>query len=248
MKKYLIFLLILLPLGIIYCQTAEEIIKKAEDAVKGEETAKGKFKMTIHTEDFTRQLVMESWWQGNKNSLIITESPKKEEGNKTLKIGNEMWQYLANTETTIKIPPSMMLQSWNGSNFTNDDLVRESNLAKDYNQEIIGDEKIDGNETWKIQLTPKPDAPVVWGKLYYWVRKKDYLPALVQYFDEKGNMVRYLVYSDVKDFNGRKLPAKWTMHDNTKKDNYTQIEILDMDFNTKIPARKFSFQELERGS
>jgi outer membrane lipoprotein-sorting protein len=248
MKKFMIFFLILYPLALIYSQTAEEIIQKAEDAVKGENTAQGKFKMTIHTEDFTRQLVMESWWQGNKNSLIITLSPTKEKGNKTLKIGNEMWQYLANTETTIKIPPSMMLQSWNGSNFTNDDLVRESNLAKDYTQKIIGNEKIDGNETWKILLTPKPDAPVVWGKLYYWVRKKDYLPALVQYFDEKGNMVRYLVYSDVKDFNGRKLPAKWTMYDKTKKDNYTQIEILSMDFNTKIPARKFSFQELERGN
>lgn len=248
MKKFMIFFLLLYPLVTIHSQTAEEIIQKAEDAVKGENTAQGSFKMTIHTEDFTRQLVMESWWQGNKNSLIVTLSPTKEKGNKTLKIGNEMWQYLANTETTIKIPPSMMLQSWNGSNFTNDDLVRESNLAKDYTQKIIGDEKIDEKETWKILLTPKPDAPVVWGKLYYWVRKKDYLPALVQYFDEKGNMVRYLVYSDVKDFNGRKLPAKWTMYDKTKKDNYTQIEILSMDFNTKISARKFSFQELERGN
>ena len=130
------------PAYCLFAQTAEEIIKKAEDAVKGEETAHGTFKMTIHTSDFTRQLIMESWWQGNKNSLILTKSPKKEEGNKTLKIGNEMWQYLANTETTIKIPPSMLLQSWNGSDFTNDDLVRESNLSKDYNQKIIAEERI----------------------------------------------------------------------------------------------------------
>jgi outer membrane lipoprotein-sorting protein len=245
---FFIFLFLFVSNQLIFPQSAEEIIKKAEEAVKGEETAHGTFKMTIHTPDYSRQLIMEAWWQGNKNSLIITKSPKKEEGNKTLKIGNEMWQYLANTETTIKIPPSMMLQSWNGSNFTNDDLVRESNLEKDYTQKIIAEEKINGNETWKIELTPKPDAPVVWGKLYYWVRKEDYLPALVQYFDERGNMVRYLSYSDVKTFGKSRLPSKWTMYDNTKKDDFTQIEIVDMDFNVKIPARKFSFQELERGA
>ena len=91
MKKFMVFFLILYPMLIIHSQTAEEIIQKAEDAVKGEQSAQGTFKMIIHTEDFTRQLVMESWWQGNKNSLIITKSPTKEKGNKTLKIGNEMW-------------------------------------------------------------------------------------------------------------------------------------------------------------
>lgn len=245
--KTILTLLILAPLSIIFPQTAEEIIKKAEDAVKGEETAHGTFRMTIHTSDYTRDLTMESWWKGNENSLIITKAPKKEEGNKTLKIGNEMWQYLANTETTIKIPPSMMLQSWNGSDFTNDDLVRESNLEEDYDQKIIAEEKINGNDTWKIQLIPKPDAPVVWGKLYYWVRKSDYLPSLVQYYDENGNMVRYLVYSDIRNFDGRKLPSKWTMYDESEEGEYTQIEILEMDFNVDIPPRKFSFQELERG-
>ncbi len=247
MKKIFLLILISLPVQLIIGQTAEEIVKKAEDAVKGE-TAHGTIKMTITTPDYTRTLEMESWWVGNKKALIVTKSPRREAGNKTLKIGNEMWSYLKNTQTTIKIPPSMMLQSWNGSDFTNDDLVRESNMVKDYNQKIIGEEKIAGKECWKIQLDPKPDAPVVWGKIYYWVRKADYLPALVQYFDENGKMIRYMTYTDIKDFHGRKLPAEWTMYSKTKKGHSTQIEIEDMRFNVNIPSRIFSFQELERGN
>ncbi len=245
MKKILIILLMLT--GIVYSQTAEEIISKAENDVKGK-SSYGTIKMIIKTPDYTRTLKMKSWWVGNKKALIETESPAKEAGNKTLKIGNEIWSYLRNTETTIKIPPSMMLQSWNGSDFTNDDLVRESNLVKDYNLKILKTEKINNEECWKVQLTPKPDAPVVWGKIYYWVRKADYLPALLQYYNEKGKLVRYMVYSDIKDFHGRRMPAKWVMHNVAKKGHSTTIIVEDMHFDVKIPDRIFSYQELESGN
>ena len=208
MKSIIIFSLIFLSINLaLYPQTAEEIVSKAENDIKGK-TSYGTIEMIIKTPDYTRALKMDSWWVGNEKALIVTKSPAREEGNKTLKIGNEIWSYLRNTETTIKIPPSMMLQSWNGSDYTNDDLVRESNLVKDYDLKILKTEKIDKEGCWKIELDPKPDAPVVWGKIYYWVRKADYLPALIQYYDEKGKMVRYMVYTDVKDFHGRKMPSK----------------------------------------
>ncbi len=190
---------------------------------------------------------MESWWVENEKALIVIKSPKKEAGNKTLKLGNEMWNYLANTETTIKIPPSMMLQSWNGSDFTNDDLVREANLSKDYDQELTGEEKIDGDMCWKIKLTPKTDAPVVWGKLFYWVRQKDFLPARIDYYDEKGELIRYLTYSNYQQVRDRKIPTKWVMHDNIKEKRYTVIEVIDMKYGIDIDERRFSFRELERG-
>jgi len=247
MKKLVLLSLVLFTGKLLLAQSAEEIIKKAEDAVKGK-TSHAEIEMIIKTPDYTRDLKMKSWWIGNDKALIITEAPIKEKGNKTLKIGNEMWEYLKNTETTIKIPPSMMLQSWNGSDFTNDDLVRESNLTKDYNQKIIAEENISGQDTWKIQLIPKPDAPVVWGKIYYWVIKKNYLPSVVQYFDEKGNMVRYLVYSDIKNFHNRVIPSKWVMHNNKKEGHSTTIIINDIEYDINIPDRIFSFQELERGN
>ncbi len=248
MKKFsLTFCTILLTALITIAQTAEDIIKKSEDLIKGK-SAHGVIEMTIETEDYTRTLKMESWWEGNEKALIVIQSPKKEEGNKTLKIGNEMWNYLKNTETTIKIPPSMMLQSWNGSDFTNDDLVRESNLSKDYNQKIVGEEKVEGAMCWKILLEPKPDAPVVWGKLYYWVRQKDNLPAVIEYYDEKGKLIRYLSYSDIKKFGDRMMPSTWTMHNEVEKDRSTTINIISMQFDINISPRKFSFQELERGN
>jgi outer membrane lipoprotein-sorting protein len=247
MKKLILLIAILFTGNILLAQTAEEIVKKAEDTIKGK-TSRAEIEMIIETPDYTRDLKMNSWWIGNEKALIVTKAPVKERGNKTLKIKNEMWEYLKNTETTIKIPPSMMLQSWNGSDFSNDDLVRESNLSKDYNQKIIAEETVSGEDTWKIRLIPKPEAPVVWGKIYYWVIKKNFLPSVVQYFDEKGNMIRYLVYSDVKNFHGRKIPSKWVMHNNKKEGHSTTILINDIEYGINIPDRIFSFRELERGN
>ena len=246
MKLLVMFIAHLSFLGLLEAQTAEEIIKKAEDVIKGE-SAYGIVEMKVETPDYTRVLKMESWWVGNEKALITVLSPKKEEGNKTLKIGNEMWNYLSNTETTIKIPPSMMLQSWNGSDFTNDDIVRESNLADDYTQKVIAEETIKEELCWKIELIPKPDAPVVWGKLYYWVRQKDYIPSVIQYIDEKGKLIRYLVFSDIREMDDRTIPAKWEMFNEIKEGHSTTFKILEMEFNIDIPERIFSFQELERG-
>ncbi|MFH1197051.1 MAG: outer membrane lipoprotein-sorting protein [bacterium] len=247
MRRFTNTCLMLLLSTFLNAQTADEIIKKAEEIIKGT-SAYGKIKMTVVTPEFTRALEMDNWWIGNEKALIVIRSPKKEAGNKTLKIGNEMWNYLKNTEMTIKIPPSMMLQSWNGSDFTNDDLVRESNLNDDYNLKIIAEEEINGAMCWKIELLPKPEAPVVWGKLYYWVRQNDFLPSVVQYFDEKEKLIRYMVFSDIKNVGNRTLPAKWSMYNKTKPGNSTTFEILDMQFNIKISERIFSFSELERGN
>lgn len=247
MRLTILLLLIVLPLFSLHSQTAEEIIQKSENLLKGK-TSQGTFKMTVVTPDYERTLTMESYWVGNEKALIVIQSPKREAGNKTLKIGNEMWMYLRNTETTIKIPPSMMLQSWNGSDFTNDDIVRESNLNEDYFQELAGEDTLDGELCWKIELTPRPDAPVVWGKLYYWVRQKDYLPARIEYYDEREKLVRHMAFSRYAVFDDRKIPAQWSMINDSKPGHRTDLEIIDVEFDVNIPDSKFSFRELERGS
>jgi outer membrane lipoprotein-sorting protein len=159
-----------------------------------------------------------------------------------------MWNYLRATETTIKIPPSMMLQSWNGSDFTNDDLARESSLSKDYTASLMGEEPIDGEPAWKLELIPKPEAPVVWGKLYIWVRKNDLLPSVEQFYDEKGTLMRYLVYSEVKRMGGRTIPTVWTMYNKAKPGHRTEFTIIDIAFDIELPDRIFSLRELERGN
>jgi len=192
-------------------------------------------------------MVMDSWWVGNDKALISIKSPKKEAGNKWLKIKNEMWSYLRNTETTIKIPPSMMMQSWNGSDFTNDDLVRESNLVKDYDQAIAGTDTVGGAVCWKIRLIPHAEAAVVWGRIDYWVRKADHLPARQEYYDEKGRLVRTMEFSDYTTMGGRKIPSRWIMTNNADAGHRTEFKILDVAFNVPINERIFSLRELERG-
>jgi outer membrane lipoprotein-sorting protein len=243
MKTFLI-LLILCPF-ILFSQSADEIIHKAEDAIKGE-SSQGTITMRIVTPDYTREMRMKSWWVGNEKALIVILSPQKDKGNKTLKIKNEMWSYLKNTETTIKIPPSMMLQSWNGSDFTNDDLVRETNLNRDYEIKLMHEEAIAGELSWKIELKPKPDVPVVWGTIYYWVRKKDFLPALVQYYSEAGELVRTMKFMDFGNTGGRLIPRRWAIISNKKQGHYTEMLLEDVQFDVKIPDKIFSFRELEK--
>lgn len=238
---------LLLP-AVTQAQSAVEIIEKAESILRGK-TSRGVYEMTVVTPEYTRGMKMEYWWDDVRDrSLIRTIAPKKEAGNKWLKIGNEMWNYLKATETTIKIPPSMMLQSWNGSDFTNDDLARESSVTDDYTHSIIAEEEINGEACWKISSVPRPDVAVVWGKLYTWVRKKDFLASVAQYFDEKGKMVRYMVYSDFRKMDGRVMPARWSMYNKVKEGHRTEFVIVDVDFDVTIPERVFSFSELERGN
>lgn len=243
-------LFVCLVLGIQFVSIAQpdpvELVRRAENNIKGE-TSKGEFTMIISTPRYTREMTMESYWEGDENALIVVKSPRREQGNKTLKVDNEMWMYLRNTETTIKVPPSMMLQSWMGSDFTNDDLVRESDPAEDYHISLIGEEMVNAQTCWKLELIPKETAAVVWGKLIYWVRKNDQNPARTDFFDEDGKRVRHLVYEDYKTMDGRVIPAKWVMYNDQKKDRYTAFVIKEIDFDVEIPARLFSIQQLQRG-
>ncbi len=226
-------------------QDPRQIIQRAEDAIKGKTSSYSVMEMIIRTPDYTRTMTMESWTSGTSKALVKILSPVREAGNRTLKLGNDIWMYLRNTETTIRIPPSMMLQSWNGSDYTYDDMVREETLTKDYDITLVGSEKIAGVDCWKLRLIPKPNAPVVWGKLLYWVRKADDLPAQVEYFDERGKLMRTMVMSDFKKMGGRMIPTLWTMY-NSDKTHSTEIKMERASFDKRIPGSIFSLRELER--
>ena len=228
-------------------QSAEEVVRRSEDILKGK-TSKGTFRMIIETPDFTRSMEMDTWWVGNEKALIVVTSPRREAGNKTLKLKNELWMYLRNTETTIKVPPSMMLQSWNGSDFTNDDLVRESSLSDDYTMRILSQDSIGGVPAWKMELLPRPAAPVVWGKIHHWVRKGDYLPARTEYYDETGVLMRTMVFENVRRMGGRLIPSRWSIVNDQKPGHRTSFEYLNVAFDISISDRIFSFRELEKGS
>lgn len=228
-------------------QTAEDIVRRSEDILKGK-TSKGTFRMVIETPDYTRTMEMDTWWVGNEKALIVVTSPRREAGNKTLKLKNELWMYLRNTETTIKVPPSMMLQSWNGSDFTNDDLVRESSLVDDYTMRIVTRDSVAGAPTWQLELTPKPDAPVVWGRIRYWIRVADFLPARAEYEDERGVRTRTMTFDNFRRMGSRVIPARQSMVNELKPGHRTIFDYISVEFDIDISDRIFSFRELEKGT
>ena len=252
MKKTFIkiFLLVYLffPLPAVAQQkelSALDIIKKVDQLLRGD-SAHSIMEMTIINPRWKRTLKMESWERGRKESLVRILAPKKEEGVGSLKIDYQMWNYLPRVERIIKIPPSMMMSSWMGSDFTNDDLVKESSIVEDYSHTLLGTVDLDGTDAFKIEAIPKPEAPVVWGKLYFFVREKDYVPLRQEYFSESGELVRYLNFSDIKRMGGRLLPTVWEMVPLNKKGKKTIVNLIQIQFDLPLKDELFTLRNLKK--
>lgn len=239
----LLFALAFMPAAI--CQDADAIIRRAEELLEGK-SSKGTFIMRVITPEYTREMRMESWWAGNDKALIVIRSPKREAGNKTLKIKNEIWSYLRNTETTIKIPPSMMLQPWMGSDFTNDDLVKQSSAVDDYTHRVLRTEVLNGAASYVIESIPKPDAAVVWGKILYWIRQADTIPLKQYYYNERNELVRVLTFSDVGPMGGRTIPTKWEMRPVNDPGHATVIVVKAARYDQPIDDERFTQRNLQK--
>src|SRR3990167_7205387 len=172
-----------------------EIIERVERLLWGH-TVQGEYEMRITTPRWQRTLVLRVWIERPRRSFVRILSPAKEAGIGSLRIGSEMCNYLPSVERVIKIPPSMMLQPWMGSDLTNDDLVKESSILDDYTHQVAGTTTVDGQEAYQVEATPKPQAAVVWGRVLYSVRKGDFMPLKQEYFSERGELVRLLSFSE----------------------------------------------------
>ncbi|HUU13244.1 MAG TPA: outer membrane lipoprotein-sorting protein [Terriglobia bacterium] len=224
---------------------AHELVTKTDLALRGK-TQQGKASMTVRTPDWERTLEMEYWSVNPEKTFILITAPAKEAGTSTLRIGSNMWNYLPKVERVIKIPPSLMLQPWMGSDFTNDDLVKESSLVNDYTHEIVGEVVEGGDACYQVLATPKPDAPVVWGKLVLAIRKSDYLPRKQEFYDEKGELKKVLTYEDIRKAGGRNYPMRWKMVSVTKPGHETVLVYSDLKFDLKIPDRIFTQRNMKR--
>lgn len=240
-------LLVLLSLSRAFAATTDagSIIQQVEDNLNGK-SAILHLAMIVETGRSTRTMKMESYSIGSEKSFIKITYPGKDKGITFLKIENNMWQYVPRIEKIIKIPASMMLQSWMGSDFTNDDLVKESSISDDYSATLIDEDQ----EEYRINLKPLDNAPVVWGKIIMHVSKKHFLPTTVHYFDEDEVLVRTLQYSDVKQFNDRFYPTVWVMTplDPDKKGHLTTVKIDYGEFNIPVSTKYFTKQALKRYS
>jgi len=221
------------------------IVKKADDLMRGDSIS-GKYIMNIHTPSWERTLTLQVYGLGRNKMFIRILSPAKEAGIGTLRIDNEMWNYLPDIEKTLKIPPSMMLQPWMGSDFANDDLVKESSVVHDYDHHLVSITSLDDHTAYKIELTPKSSAAVVWGRRVQWIRLDDFVPLKEEYYDDKGELIKILTYSDIGPVSDRVIPRLWAMQSFIKPGFSTTIQLKDVEYNRPLQNNIFTLQNLKK--
>ena len=220
-------------------QDATNILKKSEEKIRGVKSSYTEMIITVVRPKWKKEMTMKGWSVGEDYFTSVIITPAKEKGTVFLKRENEVWNYVPSIERTIKLPPSMMMQNWMGTDFTNDDLVQRSSITDDYTNTIIGEETIDDLDCWIIQLIPKEDAPVVWGKLIMWIDKNDYMQLKTQFFDEYDDMVNVMNSKTIKNFGGKKLPSVIEFLPIEKEGNKTIVERLVWKFDIDINERFF---------
>jgi len=246
----LFFVLTLMVSGPVPAQTADverarAILRKIDDLWRSTSST-ARLKMVVNTRHYTRTLVLDSWSKGNDKSLVRIVAPLKEKGTASLKNGSSLYTYLPKTDRIIRLTSGMMMGSWMGSHFTNDDLVKESRLSDDYNPLITFEGLRDGKEVIDFTLIPKPNAPVVWGKIVTTVRSQDFLPLVSLYYDEDMALARTLYFTDIREMGGRKLPLVLRMVPADKKDEYTELTYETINFGMRLDDSFFSLLQLQR--
>ena len=216
------------------------------DRVLRGDSSRGVATMEVVTEHWERQVTMELWSLGTDYSLVRVQSPAKEAGTATLMANDDIWNYLPKVDRTIKIPVSMMAGSWMGSHFTNDDLVKESQLIEDYDITLTYDGDRDRVTVWEFELTPLPEAAIVWGRLEYQVRQGDDMPLWARYYDEDGGLVRTMIFSEFKELGGRIVPSVTSMYPEDKPDEHTSVRYESLEFDIDLDPAFFSLQTLKR--
>ncbi|MFT7860000.1 MAG: outer membrane lipoprotein-sorting protein [Sulfurimonas sp.] len=222
---------------------AAELIKKLDENMRGE-TIYIKLTMKVVSASHQRVIKLENYAQGNKKSFVKILYPPRDKGITFLSLDNQMWQYVPKIERTIKIPPSMMLQKWMGSDISNDDIVKQSSIVEDYNAKIL---KKEGDIT-TLELTPKKDAAVVWGKITIELNTKTFTSQKDTYYDEYGEVVRYFIYKDVKKYGKYYIPTYWKIEPADKEGQYTEMILNKVQYDIEISQKYFQKSALKRFS
>ena len=226
-------------------QDAKEIVAKANELIRAT-SSYAEMTMSIIKPTWSREMTMKIWSLEPDYALILITEPAKDKGTVTLKRKNEVWNWIPSVNRIIKLPPSMMMQSWMGSDFTNDDLVRQSSIVEDYTHSIVGKEVLDGYDCYKIVMTPKPEAGVVWGKIITWISINGYLQLRADYYDEDMVLIKSMSGSNIKKMGGRTIPAHWEMVPNDEPGQKTVMDYINIKFNINIDESYFSQQNMRR--
>jgi hypothetical protein len=224
---------------------ARDIVDRVDRMLRGD-SSMGTVEMSVVTQRWQRDMTLNIVSEGTDKVLVKVLEPRREEGTATLKVGSDIWNYLPKIDRTIRVPSSMMMASWMGSHFTNDDLVKESRLIHDYDIRTSFDGEREGVGVYEFTLTPLPDAPVVWGKIVMEVRKSDLMPTWSRYYGEDGKLRRTMEFSEHRQMGGRLVPARMRMVPVDKPGEFTEMLYQDLKFDIPVPPGTFSLAALRR--
>jgi outer membrane lipoprotein-sorting protein len=248
MKKLIFVIFVLLffsATAISQDLTATEIVQKADNLQRGN-SSRGTMIMKIIRPKWTREIRMKNWSLGRDYSMTYIMAPPRDKGQVFLKRKNEMWNWVPSISRMIKIPPSMMSQGWMGSDYTNDDILKESSIVVDYDHKLIGEEEVSGIPCYEIEMLPKEEAAVVWGKVIKWISKEKFWQLKSEYFDEDGELIRTEIASKVKQYGDRKLPSHLEIIPADKPGQKTVVDVPEAEFNIKLEESFFSLQNMKR--
>lgn len=242
-----IFLIVNLMMisGMSIGQDARELVRKADEHNRGNTSVSTLTIQTIRP-GWSREMTIKVWTRGHTDALILIQSPPRDKGIAYLRKSREVWNWIPSIERNIKLPPSMMSQSWMGTDFTNDDLVKEASIVQDYTHTLLGQETIDGRSCHKIRMIPLPEAAVVWGKVLLWIDRQDMLIMHAEYYDEAGMLVNTLHASDIRMLGGRLLPSRLEMRPAEKKGELTVMLYHTVTFDQPLADRIFTTQFMSR--
>jgi outer membrane lipoprotein-sorting protein len=231
----------------VFSQTisATEIVRKADEKFKGEQSGYSVMTMTIVRPSWQRTVEFKSWSKEGDYALTLITAPAREKGQTFLKRKSEMWSWNPAINRLVKLPPSMMSQGWMGSDYTNDDILRESSVVDDYTHAIDGAEVIDSHECYRIKLLAKEDADVLWGHQVWWIDKKEYIVLKAELYDEDGYLVRTERGSELKTLDGRLIPTLIELFPADQDGYKTILKIVEMKFNINLEESFFSQQNMK---
>lgn len=225
--------------------TAKELVNKSYNLFLGKSSF-SIMTMEIVRPTWQRSIEMQSWSLSDEYYIALITQPARDKGEVFLKYDKDMWNFIPAINRVIKIPPSMMMQSWMGSDFTNNDLMKQNSIVTDYTHKYNGSATVDGYDCYEVDLIPLPDAAVVWGSIKMWISKDNYNMMKAEFFDTHNKLVKTETASQLKTMGGRLLPSLLEMTSNTKPGDKTVIHILYQEFDIKgVNLPFFSIQRIK---
>ncbi len=241
---WIVLLLVLLQGSNVEALDAQSLVEDSFNYMR-DKSSVSEVDMTVHRPDWQRQMTIKAWTRGRKDSLFYIEAPSKDRGNGTLKKGPEMWMYNPKINRVIKVPPSMMSQSWMGSDFSNNDLAKSDSLLTDYTHTITGTETHGGLTVYLIKSMPKPEAPVVWGMQKLKIRE-DLIWLSQEFYDEDLEPVKVMTTLAIQILGGKLYPKIWRMRKAEEDDKYTELNYKSLAFKSALPDNLFTLTSLRK--